>query len=84
LIFTKVLVDRDLESGIGRDQQQAMEVKAAIAEDERRGCRVPLVDLQVGSPDQDRKLVSRSGPRFAMSPGHEGRGDPLDFIKGGE
>jgi hypothetical protein len=31
LIFTKVLVDRDLESGIGRDQQQAMEVKAAIA-----------------------------------------------------
>jgi hypothetical protein len=31
-----VLLDGDTEPGLGQDLQQAMEVKAAIAEDERR------------------------------------------------
>jgi len=79
LVVTKVLVDRDLESGIGRDQQQTMEVKAAVAEDERGRPRILLVDLQIGSPDEERKIVGRSGPRLPMRPGDERRIDPLDF-----
>ena len=75
-----MLVDRDLESVVGRDHQQGMEVKAAIAKDKRRRRRVPLIDLQVGSPDEDGKFVARSGPRLAVCPGHERRIDPLEFI----
>ena len=79
-VVTKVLLDGDIEPGIGRNEQQDMEVKASIAEDEWGGCGIPLVDLQVGSPDKDRKLVGRGGPRLAVRPGHERRIDPLEFI----
>ena len=44
-----------------------MEVNAAIANDQGRKCRVLLIDLKVGSPDEDdRKLVGRSGPRLTV------------------
>jgi len=79
-VVTKVLLDGDIEPGIGRNEQQGMEVKASIAEDDWGGRRIPLVDLEVGSPDKDRKLVGGSGPRLAVRPGHERRIDPLEFI----
>jgi hypothetical protein len=79
-VVTKVLFDGDPEPTPRRNQQQAMEVKAAIANDEGRGCGIPLIDLQVGSPDKDRKLVRRGGPRLAVRPGHERRIDPMEFI----
>ena len=69
MVVTKVLLDGDIEPGIGRNEQQGMEVKASIAEDEWGGCGIPLVDLQVGSPDEDWKLVGRGGPRLAVRPG---------------
>jgi hypothetical protein len=47
---------------------KAMEVKAAVAEDKRRGSGNPLIDPQVGRPDKDRKLVGRSCPRLAIRP----------------
>ena len=80
LVISKVVFDGNVEPRVGWDQQQAMEVKAAIAKDERGRRRIPLVDLKVGSPDKDRKLVGRSGPRLAVGPRHERRVDPLDFI----
>lgn len=79
MVVTKVLVDGDREAGIGWDQQQAMEVKAAVAEDERGRPRILLVDRQVGSPDEERKIVGRSGPRLPMRPRNERRVDPLEF-----
>jgi len=57
-----------------------MEVKASIAEDEWGGRRMPLVDLEVGSPDKDRKLVGGSCPRLSVRPGHKGRVEPLELI----
>jgi hypothetical protein len=80
LVTAKVLLDRDFEPSHGRDKQQAMEVKAAVAEDEGGRCGNPFVDLQVGCPDKDRKLVGRSCPRLAVRPGHERRIDPMEFI----
>jgi hypothetical protein len=41
LVVTKVLLDGESEPTRWRDQQQAMEVRAAIAKDERRGMRDP-------------------------------------------
>ena len=79
LVFTKVLLDGNAEPGIGRDHQEDVEVKAAVAEDERGRPRILLVDLQIGSPDEERKIVGRSGPRLPMRPGDERRIDPLDF-----
>jgi hypothetical protein len=45
-----VLLDWESEPGIGRNEQQAMEVKASIAEDEWGGCGIPLVDLEGRQP----------------------------------
>jgi hypothetical protein len=75
LVFTKVLLDGNAEPGIGRDHQEDVEVKAAVAEDERGRPRILLVDLQIGSPDEERKIVGRSGPRLPMRPGDERRID---------
>jgi hypothetical protein len=55
-------------------------MKAAVAEDEGGRCGNPFADLQVGSPDEDRELVQRSGSRLAVRPGHECRIDPIELI----
>ena len=80
LVISKVVFDGNVEPRVGWDHQQAMEVKAAVAEDEWGRPLILLVDLQVGSRDEDRKLIGRSRPRLAVGPGQERRVDPLDFI----
>ena len=74
-----MLLDGNAEPGIGGTHQEDVEVKAAVAEDERGRPRTLLVDLQIGSPDEERKIVGRSGPRLPMRPGDDRRIDPLDF-----
>jgi hypothetical protein len=80
LVAAKVLLDRDFEPGHGRDQHEAVEVEAAVAEDKRRGSGNPLIDPQVGCPDKDRELVGRRCPRLAVRPGHERRIDPMELV----
>lgn len=79
-VCAEVFVDRHVEPGVGRDQKQSVEMESTVAEDQWRGVPVPLVDWQVGSTDQDGKLVGRSGPWLAVRPGHEGRIDPVNLV----
>jgi hypothetical protein len=57
-----------------------MKVKAVVAEDDWRRVPIPLIDWQVRSPDEDRKFVRRSGPRFPMDSGQERRIDPMELV----
>jgi hypothetical protein len=77
----EVIDQRSLQAGPWRQEDQCMEMKTAVAQDNRRRRSIPFVDRKIKRAHQERQLLGCHSPRFPVNPGQQRVVDPENLVR---